>query len=115
MDFDNRLSNYRESNPDVKQLTLRISKEHAKKLKKLAREKRLKEGACLRLLVEFAIDEITDYAAPGEKKAGSKDTVVSVDEFKGLEELVKAYNLQLLNLEKQVNALKKQLDILQLK
>ena len=115
MDFDERLSSYRESNPDIKQLTLRISKEHARKLKKLAKEKKIKEGVYLRLLVEFAIDESTGHADPKEKKAGDKIKIVPFDRFNDLQERVKDNSLQILSLKQQIDTLNKQLDHLRLK
>lgn len=111
MNFKQALTNYKRANPDIKQLTLRISKEHAKRLKKLAKENGIKEGACLRVLVELAIDDMTegkDSASREQEVVSTKETV-PVEEFNSLEEIVKKNSLNIIHFQKEIDALKQKI------
>jgi len=75
MDFQDAVKAYKRANPDVKQITLRISKDYAEKLSVLARKHKIKSGVCLRLLSEWAIDQFA------EQVVDEQDGYVSRSEF----------------------------------
>ncbi len=84
MNFQEKIRAYQHANPDVKQITVRISKNHAKMLNELARKKKMKTGVCLRLLSEWAIEQHSD------KAVDQPDHFVSRSEFDQLKEEVEA-------------------------
>lgn len=87
MNFQEKVKAYLYANPDVKQITVRISKGHSKKLNELARKHKMKPGVFLRLLSEWAIDQHSDQAVD------QPDHFVSRSEFDQLKSEVEALKL----------------------
>lgn len=95
MDFNSRVKAFKNSNPKLKQLTLRISEDHAKKLSKIAKNGKIKEGLCLRLLAEFAIDSIATAESNEAPPVDENTPYISHSDFKNLEKRVESMNKQI--------------------
>jgi len=84
MNFQEKVKAHLHANPDVKQITVRISKGHSKKLNELAKKYKMKPGVFLRLLSEWAIEQHSDQAVD------QPDHFVSRSEFDQLKAEVEA-------------------------
>ena len=81
MNFQSRIKQFKENNPELTQRTLRISKKDAKKIDDLAKREKIKSGHCLRILVEDAIAKAT---AKDTNFAPEKESSIKREEFESL-------------------------------
>ncbi|WP_319779942.1 hypothetical protein [Maridesulfovibrio sp.] len=57
MSINSKIKSFKDANPELKQRTVRLSKEHYSRVVKYAKKNGIKEGIALRLLLEYSIDE----------------------------------------------------------
>ncbi|WP_291327146.1 hypothetical protein [Desulfovibrio sp. UCD-KL4C] len=75
MSIKSKIDSHKKYNPVLKQTTIRISKESLERIKKYAKENKIKEGTLLRILIEDGIEKID-----GDGEQGAEDPVAALRE-----------------------------------